>query len=398
MKTGERVGKWRTWAASGQLLSDVNYQQGLVRPEPEDLTLPEGTSQLHGQASFWHENGKLSAKGNYQYNDRHGSWSAWNDKEQLVASGSYDRGKKHGLWKEAASGDPQRMVTQEYVHGLKKELLDAHLKSLAERLDKGDVSERLTLIGVAAEFGEPALPLIEKFARDKTSPHVQLAAIAAVGRCDGDVAALQAPLEALTEADDPRVAMDARRELFRHVPKQRNAMLPALLKDAEQLAETSLAEAFRDLRELFVLEPDLRDEVFTVVLQATARHIAPREGTRGMPLADFVGEPASNSPAEVARWRALAAPYLKQGFDSDDKQVRLAVVHLIRQILAEQHAKGQVFANASAAVWPIPANLQPLVERARQDNDPDVKQAAENADKVPGFGGFGGSGGSGGIF
>jgi antitoxin component YwqK of YwqJK toxin-antitoxin module len=398
MKAGERTGTWKTWAASGQLLSEVNYQPGLVRPGDEGLDAAQGASQLHGPASFWHENGKRSAKGPYAFNERHGSWNEWNEQEQLVASGAYVRGKRHGPWKEASDGDPQQLVSTEYVQGLKKELLDAHLKSLAERLEKGDISERLTLIGIAAEFGEPALPLIEKFAKDKTSPHVQLAAITAIGRCGGKVTAHIAALEALTESEDSRVALDARREIFRRIPEKRKEVLPALLKEAEQLAESSLAESLQDLRELFVLEPKVRDEVFPVVLQVMAKQLASKEGVgSGAPFMPLIGEPVTNSPAVVAKWRTEAVPYLKQGLDSNDKNVRLAVVHLIRQILTEQHGNDVFYLSQGA--WPIPANLEPLVERAQQDSDPEVKGAAEKVNIVPGgFGGSGGLGGGGGLF
>lgn len=113
-----------------------------------------------------------------------------------------------------------------------------------------------------------------------------------------------------------------------------------------------------------------------------------------MPL---IGEPVTNSPAVVAKWRTEAVPYLKQGLDSNDKNVRLAVVHLIRQILTEQHGNDVFYLSQGA--WPIPANLEPLVERAQQDSDPEVKGAAEKVNIVPGgFGGSGGLGGGGGLF
>ena len=62
---------------------------------------------------------------------------------------------------------------------LRKEILDAHLETLAERIEKGDLSQRLTLVSVAAEFGPPALPLLERVSHPvATNPTAALETLA----------------------------------------------------------------------------------------------------------------------------------------------------------------------------------------------------------------------------
>jgi antitoxin component YwqK of YwqJK toxin-antitoxin module len=385
MRTGVRTGVWKTWSTSGQLLSEVTYSANEAAQRGELPEREKPASRLHGAAKYWHENGKPSAAGNYEFNLRSGPWQEWNDKGELTGSGSYVQGEKHGPWQEMAEGK-KKLTTNNYVHGLKKELLDAHLKSLAERLETGDVSERLTLIGIATEFGEPALPLFVRYAEDESEPHVQLAAISAIGRCSGAVKSYQSALQSIAGGKDLELAAAGRWELYRSFPAKRGELLPELLADAERLAKSSGAEAFARLREMFVLEPGQRQEVFELVLKLAPEFVVEQ-------VYEFNVLDESAAAKTIAAWHFDVVPYLDRALSDEDVKTRLSAVKLIRQLLIEH---GESIANQSPngayqTTWRIPPRLVQLVKKAREDSDPMVKQNADGVDdNTPiGFGGGG---------
>jgi antitoxin component YwqK of YwqJK toxin-antitoxin module len=386
MRTGVRTGVWKTWSASGQLLSEATYGASEAAASGELPEREKPASRLQGAAKYWHENGKPSAAGKYELNLRSGPWQEWNEKGELSASGSYLQGKKHGVWQEMAEGE-KKLTTSNYVHGLKKELLDAHLKSLAERLEKGDVSERLTLIGVAAEFGEPALQLFVRYAEEKSEPQVQLAAISAIGRCQGEMKPYQSSLERIAGGTDPDLPAAARWELYRSFPAVRGELLPKLLSDTERLAEFSGHEAFSRLREMFVLEPGQRQEVFDLMLKLVPEIFLGK-------LFEVEVIDNSTSAKTIAAWHVDVVPYLDRALSDENAKTRLSAVKLIRQLLIEhgESAPNQSPWGTYQSTWRIPPRLARLVKKAREDSDPEVKQEADGVDdNTPrGFGGGGG--------
>lgn len=391
MQNGERVGVWKNWTPEGQLTSEVTYGPAKppLRRGADPLTV------LQGPAKFWHENGKPAAAGKHEQNERSGDWEEWNEQGERTAYGKYSQGKKHGEWQEFDAAE-KKFVTREFVHGLRKEVLDEHLRTLTERIEKGDLSQRLTLVSVAAEFGPPALPLLEKFAAGTKNRHELLAAISGIVHCGGKIDPWLAVLKDIEAADDPQLAAAARWEIFRGFPAERAGLLRKSLKDAEEIAESSWLDGFARLREMFVLAPDLRPDIFPVVLKVSPEQTIVTHVHAIPVLSDVEGA------RMIAAWQVDVVPYLDAALSDPDPKIRMTTVILIRQLLGEQNKPFEFLTapggQTSATKWKIPANLQPLVDKARRDTDPPIKERADKLDQ-PNFegnvlgGGFGGGGG-----
>ena len=56
--------------------------------------------KLHGLRQFWHGNGKIWRRGNYNINGKkHGLFERWYYSGKLMKTGNYINGKKHGIFK-----------------------------------------------------------------------------------------------------------------------------------------------------------------------------------------------------------------------------------------------------------------------------------------------------------
>lgn len=392
MQNGQRVGVWKNWSPNGQITSEVTYgpDQSPARSTSEQLTV------LQGPAKFWHENGKPSAAGKHEQNERSGKWEEWNEQGELISAGEYSLGKKHGEWREFDAAE-KKLVPRSYVNGLRKEVLDEHLKTLAERLEKGDLSQRLTLVSVAAEFGPPALPLLEKFAAGTNNRHELLAAITAIGRCGGKLDSWLATLKDIEAGDESQLAAAARWEIFRGFPAERKRILELALRDAEEIAESSWPDAFTRLKEMFILAPDLRPEIFPVVLKVSPEKVITSYAHMIPFTSDIV-------PAQaILAWQVDVVPYLDQALSDPDSKIRMTTIILMRQLIHEQNGEKRPLAGLGGGLaderrLTIPTNLQPLVEKARRDGDAKIKEVADDIDKP--FVGFGSGipGGGGGLF
>lgn len=379
MRKGKREGIWQTWSEDGQRLSEVTYA---AKKSPKVLALDEvgQATPLHGNARSWHANGKPSAAGKFESNEREGVWEEWNEQGEPIAQGEYRRGKKQGVWQELATGEKKR-VSQTYVHGLRQEQLKRRLQQLAEQLEQAEVAQRITLLRIAAELGEPAAPLLEQWAAADESPAMKLAAIQGISRCGGTMQRWERTLQSIATAEDHLLVRSARRELYRHFPKSRAEHFDAMIADAEKQAEVSPNDGMQILRELFMAEPSRRVEILAVICQIVryTDHTAA-----------FTFEP-DETPGTVADWHAALLPFIEQNMAEANPQTRRDAVRLIKLILVERR---EPLNGSLGAKWRIPPPLVPLVERARRDADPSVKGEASSVDDVYAHG----LGGGGGLF
>lgn len=112
MEEGARIGIWRKWNATGQLISEVTYDQVLVAG---DVGINRySVAVRHGPARTWHPNGKLHLVGAYKADERHGPWKQYDDEGQVVAEGKYSAGQRVGSWRirDASTGNDQEVVYQ----------------------------------------------------------------------------------------------------------------------------------------------------------------------------------------------------------------------------------------------------------------------------------------------
>lgn len=383
MWKGKRNGIWKTWSEDGQLLSEVTY--GSQQPlNPFAIEQDAESAPLYGGARFWHANGKPSSAGKFENNERAGPWEEWDEQGTLIAAGEYRDGKKHGAWQELAIGE-KKLIAQTYVNGLRQEQLTARLQKLAEQLDQAELSHRVTLLQVATELGEPALPLLEKWAAGDERSSVQLAAIQGIGRCGGKMQPWERALQAIAATEDQLLARGARRELYLRLPDTRAEHFAAMISDAEQLAEVSPNDGIQLLREMFMAEPSRRSEILAVICQVV--RYTDHAGA-------FTFDP-TETPESVVEWHATLLPFIEQKIVDANPQTRRDAVRLIKLILVERN---EPLAASQGRKWRIPAPLVPLVERGRSDADISVKGEAVTVDEVYAHGFGGGGFGGGGLF
>jgi hypothetical protein len=389
MQLGGRVGVWKTWTADGQLVSEVTQAlKPPVSPSQSFASDDSSKSMLQGPAKFWHANGKLAAAGSHEKDERTGRWEEWNERGELIAAGGYVAGKKQGAWQEF-SAQENKLLTHDYLKGMRKEQLAEDLQRLTERIESSDITQRLTLLVVATDLGQPALPILEKWAANSTSPHVQLAAIRGVAQCGGELAKFESALTEFMKAEDIHLVAAARWELYRHFPNSRPQLLPTLLEEIAQQAEGSPLPAFDKCREMFVLDPPRRATIFAAL-------IACAESEPGLQLYG-----PGIAPPALAEWQSAAVPFVDEALNDANPKRRRAAVLLIRQLLRERNEfvsdQGRTFLPGK---WRIPPTLAPLVARARADHDATVKANADNVDEVydGSSGAGGGFGGGGGLF
>ncbi|WP_254510833.1 toxin-antitoxin system YwqK family antitoxin [Anatilimnocola floriformis] len=379
MQTGGRIGVWKTWDVDGQQVSEVTYVL-----HTSDQWLPH---RRQGPAKYWHVSGKLAAAGKFDQDERSGKWEEWNEQGELIAAGEYQQGKKSGDWQER-SAETQKLVARQYVSGLPKEVFDAQLEQLTKRIEQGDIAQQVTLLSTAVDFGPAALPLLEKWAAKREQPHVQFAAILAVIQVGGKSEPFAAALANISETT-PQLAAAARWESYRHIPNSREKHLRPLLEESRQLAINSPEAAVDLLRKMFAVDPPNRSAIFNELLPIVRTNF----GKEPWSLLGASDQRLSTAPLR-ATWQTEIAPYLDEALDDSQPENRRAAVMLIRQILAEREEFARSASTQMSGLWKIPPNLVPLVERARRDSDPDVKELAENVDKAYfSKGGFGGGGG-----
>jgi hypothetical protein len=102
----------------------------------------------------------------------------------------------------------------------------------------------------------------------------------------------------------------------------------------------------------------------------------------------------------VGHWEWLLAldldllPLVAKAYSSPDRDVRLYAILVIEQLVESREPERIVQPDGSAPdSWPIPPEVQPVLDRARNDSDPQVRDAAAgvgNPDSFPGRGGMGG--------
>ena len=363
MHLGGRTGVWKNWSAAGQLLSEVNHAASKSPRSDQD---PNSVRQ--GPAKFWHAGGKLAVAGSFENDERHGPWEEWNERGELISSGKYAAGKKTGEWREHDS-------TCQYVNGVPKEQFDAQLQQLADRIENGDVAQQLTLLSVAVEYGEAALPLLQKWAANADNPQVQLAAIMAVVQGGGKGEPFETALAKIIESS-PQLSATARWESYRLFSHTRKEHLQALLQESRNLASGSPLAGVDLLRRMFGVDPPNQGLIFGEVLQIMRENMGPLVHLSK-------SDPDRQSVSQMAGWHADVIPFLDQTLSDSRPENRRAAVMLIRQLLAERNefvaAKSPAYKHYA---WQIPPQLRPLIERARSDTDANTKEMAENVDKA----------------
>ena len=106
MQGSRRVGRWRSWHASGALASEGGYRDGLLHGSwiswsPEGHKTAEGSfrrGQRHGSWKTWHASGARESEGRWDAGAREGEWRTWDEAGRLSSRGRWRRGRREGRW------------------------------------------------------------------------------------------------------------------------------------------------------------------------------------------------------------------------------------------------------------------------------------------------------------
>jgi antitoxin component YwqK of YwqJK toxin-antitoxin module len=112
-KDSLKEGRWLQYHNNGMLKNETNYKNGLLVGQQKHYnnngqlnyknTLIELTekgktlSVKHGPYIAYHNNGNLSAEGNYEYDKKSGLWREYNQNGELYRETFYKNGKVHGI-------------------------------------------------------------------------------------------------------------------------------------------------------------------------------------------------------------------------------------------------------------------------------------------------------------
>ncbi|MFV0247358.1 MAG: toxin-antitoxin system YwqK family antitoxin [Tenacibaculum sp.] len=102
----QRIGKWLYFFQNGKIISEENYQKGLLHGMLKNYypsgRLTEQTNyaegEKHGISKIYSEDGVLLQEENYQKGLLHGSCAYYDIKGELKERGSYNKGKREGKW------------------------------------------------------------------------------------------------------------------------------------------------------------------------------------------------------------------------------------------------------------------------------------------------------------
>lgn len=422
---GLRLGLWKTWYDDGQRESEVTY--AVIRPSASgaDVRLPEfnyrpqpsggpgpctsvipvvgaiGLQPLigglgfpsfggmgmggmpphlpqyvsfrHGPARTWYRNGQLKSEGNYDHDSRHGHWTFYDDTGHITHSGNYENGFREGPWLIASrSPTPTRSVSEEYssnwiefIGGRPRAEHQRLIREIQTDLSSSEIEHQIIAMDRLEELGRHALPLLTKCLED-SSTDLQLLALRRLERMAiAEIreyqpassifdAAIMARIGALLDSDNDRVARSAMLLLYRLSPNRREELFPKLLAAIQQFGDDTWK--WQALAGLWQTDREHRPAVFAELAQAHNGRLTSPFLT--IPLGYF------DESQEI----------LDAASRSDDPKMRRYAIE-VTAILARTLSK-RPFAAGTTTQFAVPEPLQSIVERAKSDSDPAIREAA----------------------
>jgi hypothetical protein len=352
------------------------------------VTPPE--SFRHGPCRAWHPTGKLRFEGQYERDERVGRWTFYDRSGDISEQGDFVADHRDGPW---ITRDPatRKQKAIEYIAGRPRPDHDLLMAGIEADLVSGSLRRQVAAIRRLEELGPYGVPLLVELLDSKAAA-LQLLALRTLAEQPVLPAAADSKLTALSDHASPRIALHALRTSYHAQSGERDEILPRLLSaiesaDDEQLAAEILLGMYdTDAQRRPLIMHHLLERLGSVQAQYDAR---------------WGGMPADHA-AQLAERRWGVLPDLEAGFESANAEGRwfaILVLHLL--VAAGPCRQVETSPGVSEVQCEIPAAAEALLQRAKADTDPRVREAAETVGRGSGgfgfgFSGFGGQ--SGGFF
>ena len=412
VERGARRGVWKTWFPDGTRASETTYV-----PDAERTIIRDGWSldlrrlaRRHGPVRIWHPNGQVKLEGQYVDDVRQGTWRFYDEQGRLLAEGRYERDRREGPWRELDS-ESGHVRTVTYVGGRTQAEHAALLTALETELKSGERRRQLSAAKKLEQLGSAGVPLLTEALREGDEM-AQWLALRTLVRLDAVPAESLPQIQPLVESTKPALALRAMLALVLHSSAQGtldDALLERLLRQVSECSQPRLRQEV--LERLAQVETDRRPEVFDQLLALVAAE------SQSPPLTDpfYVG-PEGLAEDELG-WKLDGLdvdPLLKFGDDlpdllqrgmaSPDPLVRGTVLRVVEELVERREPESGP--EWPIVRWPVPPELQVIVEQGMADSSELVRWQAEKVGVTQreGFGcGFSGGmvpagSGGGGIF
>jgi hypothetical protein len=436
---GAKSGLWRVWDEHGTLRSEVTYRAAAPKqlyrqPRPAMapwtgfgsmgpmmiggpigqmppmrplvsppggfmpiLPLPENhVAERHGPCRVWYASGKLQYEGHYADDRRDGTWKLYDEQGNVTEKGEYKADLRDGEWTILASGvrklpdDIASRVTPDhppadasrspskvvYVAGRTQAEHNALLDRLRADLASGIVRRQVAAAARLEELGQHALPILHEQLQSG-STEAKILALRILTEHEALSREMVPQIAPLIGDDDPRLATRAMLAIYLLAPERRGQL-------HRRLIELALASSNRDLK-LAVLahmcdaNPNQRQATFMKLVEILAEDTANEPG--------IVNYYLSPDWDRLTRLKSDPVPLLAQSFVHSDARVRLYILLVLEQIV--EFGAGTL-SNQDEYTWPIPPTVQAVIDRAKTDPDPGIRQQAEAIGREPQFRGGGG--------
>ena len=416
---GARTGLWRTWDEEGRLRSETTYQAaefpertngrpvgrgfpypastipivGMITPPlaqafggggppPAPLWTTSYIAIRHGPAKVWYENGRLRLEGQYEDDLKAGPWTFYDEQGRVTSQGTFRADDRDGTWTvlDAATGKRQ---TIEYSAGLIRSDQERLLAGLNRQLLEGGTNERIAAARRLEKLGPSAVPCLLA-ALEHADAEVQLLALRALARQEALPDEAVEKIAGLVQHTDRRVALRAMLAIYLARPGEREALRGRLLRSLESEADEVAIDA---LLAMCRADPAGRSIVLAPLLARMGRAEANDDGS-------LASSPSHAGQIADLGWEVV--PHLEALFPASNAEARWFMVLVLDELIRRQP---RLVKNPSGYIqsrYEIPAAAQPLIDRAKADADPRVRESAA-AVGSNGFGG-GGFGGGGGMF
>jgi antitoxin component YwqK of YwqJK toxin-antitoxin module len=415
MERGRRTGLWKTWDEAGRPLSEVTYlpnDRGLLNDElrsangptvkggvfaggggfcgcglvafprrvPAEIEPPE--SWRHGPCRAWHPTGTLRFEGQYDHDQRVGLWRYFDEQGNSLERGTFIADRREGPWiaRDGATGIEK---TIEYIAGRTIAEHEVLIAGIRADLASGSVRREVAAIRRLEELGPQGVPLLIELL-DRPSSTIQHLALRTLAEQQALPGEALPRIAALADHADPRLALRALVALYLARPEQRSELVGPLLAAIDQ-TEDDLA--FDILLAMCRADEAHRGIILPALLERIGAYQAAYYPAYGGMPPDHV--------AQVAELGWGVLPHLESAFRSANGEGRWCAILVLHLLVASGEPRRPSAAGAAPAdvQWPIPEIAQPLLERAKADYDPRVREAAHAVGH--GTGGFGSGGGSG---
>jgi antitoxin component YwqK of YwqJK toxin-antitoxin module len=415
---GARTGLWRTWDEEGRLRSEATYKViestrpwssrypgggqivpivgmitpplaqfggggmmgGAPMPLPSIWTMSR-VAVRHGPAKAWYANGQIQLEGQYHEDRKDGPWSFYDEQGRITAQGTFRADERDGQWTvlDGASGKRQ---TIEFVAGLTRPEHERLLASLQRDLIEGATNQKIAAASALEKLGDAGVPCL-LVALQNPDVEVQILALRTLARLKALPDEAIAPIAGLIESNDPRVARLATLAIYLTRPAERDALRGRLLNSLEKAGDNI---AVAGLLQMYQADQASRPVILAPLVERMGRAEANYDGSLDS-FPNYVGKIADLG------WEVL--PHLEAIYPTASADGRWFIALVLGELVRRQPTSVERASGGVQTHYEIPAAAQPLLDRAKADADPRVREAAAGVGFrwVPGSGAFGGQAG-----